>query len=298
MSIYEEEVRRGESPGLDAVSSAAPRSAGPSTGSGGLNSTLGRMDSLRGKHAKASRSVEHLPLPSSSGSPPKQRSTSGQHHHHHHPSEQPCAHGRKGSITLSAVRQASGDSMTSLPRVAVAAANPVSAAAKHRARAGSFNVEATTTSFSALSTQDAPHPHSRSRLVPARPHILDPSVPYVDEPEVGSAPPQIRILSPTSPARSPSDKHVVDLSPSSGSSASSSTSSLVGSAASTPSTSPRRRAAPPPPVKARRTPPAPPVRQGSRGTVAGASPGSPLSTIAASSHPNLPALGSGRSAAY
>ncbi|TBU39340.1 hypothetical protein BD309DRAFT_440440 [Dichomitus squalens] len=295
MSIYEEEVRRGESPGLDAVSAAAPRSAGPSIGPESVNPILGRMDSLRGKHAKASRSVEHLPLPSSSGSPPKHRSISGQYHHlhhHHHPSEQSSSHTRKGSITLSAVRQASGDSMTSLPRVAVATAHPSSAAAKHRVRAGSFNVEATTTSFSALSVQDPPHPHSRPR------RILDSSIPFVDKPTMGSAPPQIRVVSPTSPTRSPSDRHhVVDLSPPSGSSGSSSTSSLVGSPASTPSTSPRRKA-PPPPVKARRTPPAPPVRQGARGGVTGAVPGSSLSTIAASSHPNLPALSAGKASAF
>ncbi|KAI1784041.1 hypothetical protein LXA43DRAFT_249225 [Ganoderma leucocontextum] len=283
MSIYEDEVRRGESPGLDAVSAAAPWSAGALSGPGfgSLGSTLGRKESLRGKHGKASRSVEHLPLPN--GNAQKQRVVSSQHNHQqqhdHYTSQQSPPHARKDPGSVSATRQFSGDSMTSLPRVATAAtANTSSAAAKHRVRAGSVNVEATTTSFSVLSTHD-----SRTRP----PRILDTSAPLVHEPSAGSAPPEIRVLSPTSSALWPASRHGVDLSVSPESSPTSSVASTCTSSRST-----TRRAAPPPPVKTRRAPPAPPVRKG-KGRLSPVGAGSPLNTIAASSHPNLPALGTG-----
>ncbi|KAI0668381.1 hypothetical protein C8Q78DRAFT_993412 [Trametes maxima] len=63
-SMWEDDVHRSESPGLDAVSSAlTPHSAGPTTQSGGVSAQLERMGSLLGKHWKASRSAELLPLP-------------------------------------------------------------------------------------------------------------------------------------------------------------------------------------------------------------------------------------------
>ena len=276
MSILEDEVHRENSPGLDAVSAATPQSAGALSGPGfgALSAPLGRKESIRGKHGKATRSVEHLPLPN--GNAPKQRAVSSHHNHqphHHHTSEQLSSHARKESGSVPATRQFSGDSMTSLPRVATAA--PSSAAGKHRIRSGSFNVEATTTSFSALlTTQD-----SRTRP----PRILDPSSPLVAEPQTGSlsAPPEIRVLSPTTP---------VLTFPRDGARSASPGSSPTSSVASTSSRSTTRRAAPPPPVKTRRAPPAPPVRKGKLSPVRV---GSPLSSIAASSHPNLPALGTG-----
>ncbi|RPD60621.1 hypothetical protein L226DRAFT_545118 [Lentinus tigrinus ALCF2SS1-7] len=262
-TIYEEEIRRGDSPGLDAVSNAgAPHSAGPL---GPQQAQLGRMDSVRGKHAKASRSAEHLPLAPSGASAPKHRAVSG-HHSAHRSSD---AHARKDSI--SRVRQLSGDSSTSLPRVAEAS---TAVSAKHRYRAGSFNVDATTTSFSALST----NPRSNGETI----HILDASSPLTEEP------PEIRVLSPTSPGQltsSPLDRSL-------SSSASSSTSSL--DTIPKPASPSGRRAAPPPPVKTRRKPPAVPSRKGQLSP----SGGSPLSAIAASSQPNLPALSAGKASAY
>lgn len=272
--MYEEDIRRGESPGLDAVSAAAaPHSAGDKSGTSPLQPGLGRMDSLRGKHA--SRSAEHLPLvpsppspsPSSSSTPiSKARAVSGQH-------------SRKDSV--SRMRHASGDSASSLPRVATAAAQTAGATSKHRFRAGSFNVDATTASFSVLSTD----PRTTTTTTA---HFIDSSSPLVEEP-VGDAP-EIRVLSPTSPGqsgmRSPLEGPMgVSLS----SSASSSSSSSV--AVEAKSASPRR-AAPPPPGKARRKPPAVPVRKGQLSPNGG-----PLSAIAASSQPNL-TLSSGRASAY
>ncbi|PIL30535.1 hypothetical protein GSI_07235 [Ganoderma sinense ZZ0214-1] len=276
MSIFEEDVRRKSSPGLDAVSAAAPQSAGVLSGPGfgGPGAPLGRKESVRGKHGKATRSAEHLPLPN--GNVPKQRAVSSHHNHqphHHHTSEQLSSHARKDSDSVPAVRQFSGDSMTSLPRVATAApATTSSAVGKHRVRAGSFNVEATTTSFAALSTQD-----SRTRP----PRMLDTSGPLVTEPSGSlSAPPEIRVLSPTSPVLTFPRDGTRSASPGSP------TSSITSSS----SRSTTRRAAPPPPVKTRRAPPAPPARKGKLSPV---KVGSPLSAIAASSHPNLPALGTG-----
>ncbi|KAI0356846.1 hypothetical protein OH77DRAFT_174652 [Trametes cingulata] len=274
-SMWEEDVQRGQSPGLDAVTSAtAPHSAGPTSGS---KPQLDRMGSLRGKNGKASRSAEHLPLPTtSSSSSSTQKPPRSSQAQHLHADEQPYRVSSRAVPPPSAgQRHASGDSVSSLPRVAAATANPHSAAVKHRYRAGSFDVEATTKSFAALSTS----PEEQRSPV----HIIDDSAPLVDEP-TGGSPPEIRILSPTSPGqvgpRSPSERPF-----SLSSSASSSSSSLSNSTAG-PSL-PQRRAAPPPPAKKRRKPPAVPV---GRGLGPG---GSPLSSLAASSQPNLSVLSSG-----
>ena len=261
-TIYEEEIRRGDGPGLDAVSKAGS----PQTSSGNAQQgQLGRMDSVRGKHAKASRSAEHLPLPPGA-SLQKPRAVSG-----HHSTHRASDHARKDSV--SRVRQLSGDSSTSLPRVA--AASTSAASSKHRYRAGSFNVDATTTSFSSLSVD----PRANGETI----HIIDASSPLTDDP------PEIRVLSPTSPGQaissSPLDRSL-------SSSASSSSSSL--DTLPKPASPSGRRAAPPPPVKTRRKPPAVPVRKGQLSP----SGGSPLSAIAASSQPNLPALSAGKASAY
>ncbi|KAI0749911.1 hypothetical protein C8Q80DRAFT_1269710 [Daedaleopsis nitida] len=196
---------------------------------------------------------------------------------HHRPHRHSGEHSRKDSV--SRMRHASGDSTNSLPRVATAA-DPHSGAAvpsQHRHRAGSFNVEAATSSFSALSISKGM----------ATASIIDPCSPIVDEPSSDPSP-DIRVLSPTSPAHGiPSPRHATL--PAFSSSASSSTSSL--STESKPA-SPSRRAAPPPPLKVRRKPPAVPIRK------AQLSPnGGPLSALAASSQPNLAAFSSGRASA-
>ncbi|KAL7284811.1 hypothetical protein ACG7TL_002121 [Trametes sanguinea] len=286
-SMWEEEVRRVDSPGLDAVSSAAaPRSADPIVGSGsGMRAQLERMGSMRGKNGKASRSAEHLPLPGPSSSPPKTRSA------HLRADEGPFKVSSRAVPSTASVRHGSGDSASSLPRVAVASANTHSAGAKHRHRAGSFNVEAATTNFASLSTRDKDEPT----------HIIDDSAPLVEEP-AGSSPPEIRVLSPTSPghvgALSPPHHHSFSLSSlSSASSASSSSSSLSSAAttvegdamtsgASSPRSPHHRRAPPPPPAKKRRKPPAVPAGR----TLGVGSGTSPLSALAASSQPNLSAL--------
>ncbi|TFK85914.1 hypothetical protein K466DRAFT_600765 [Polyporus arcularius HHB13444] len=263
-TLYEEEIRRGDSPGLDAVSKAgAPHSAEPS-GADAQQPQLGRMDSVRGKHPKASRSAEHLPLPPTGTSPQKQRAVSA-----HHSAHRQSDHGRKDSV--SRVRQLSGDSSASLPFVA--AASTSAASAKHRYRAGSFNVDPTITSFSSLSVD--PRTNGRETM-----HVIDASSPLSDEP------PEIRVLSPTSPGQpitSPLDR------PMSSSASSSSSSSLDTLPKPASPSGSGRRAAPPPPVKTRRKPPAVPPRKG---------PLSPLSAIAASSQPNLAALAAGKASAY
>ncbi|KAI0329754.1 hypothetical protein GY45DRAFT_1279051 [Cubamyces sp. BRFM 1775] len=274
-SMWEGDIRRGESPGLDAVSSApAPHSAGPVAGSGGMKASLDRMGSLRGKNGKASRSAEHLPLPGTSSSPPKSRS-------HQDPrlraDEQPYRVSSR-AVPSAAMRHGSGDSASSLPRVAAAAASTHSAAVKHRHRAGSFDVEGTTTSFASLSTRDR---------IQELPHIIDDASPLVEEP-LGGSPPEIRVLSPTSPGQ------VAPLSPtertftlSSSASTTSSSNSSKGTATSAPA-SPQRRAPPPPPAKKRRKPPAIPA-----GRTLGGAGGGPLSALAASSQPNLADLSAG-----
>lgn len=274
-SMWEGDVRRGESPGLDAVSSApAPHSAGPVVGSGGMKASLDRMGSLRGKNGKASRSAEHLPLPGTSSSPPKARSHQDARLR---ADEQPYRVSSR-AVPSAAMRHGSGDSASSLPRVAAAAANPHSAAVKHRHRAGSVDVEGTTNSFASLSTRER---------VQELPHIIDDASPLVEEP-IGGSPPEIRVLSPTSPGQ------VAPLSPtertftlSSSASTTSSSSSSKGTATSAPA-SPQRRAPPPPPVKKRRKPPAVPV-----GRSLGTAGGGPLSALAASSQPNLADLSAG-----
>ncbi|KAI0372566.1 hypothetical protein BV20DRAFT_79262 [Pilatotrama ljubarskyi] len=276
LSTWEEDVQRGQSPGLDAVSSAtAPHSAGPTAGS---TAQLDRMGSMRGKNGKASRSAEHLPLPTaSSSSSSTQKPSRTSPAQHLQAESQPYRVSSRVVPPATGQRHASGDSVSSLPRVAAATTNPHSAGVKHRYRAGSFDGEATTSSFAALSTSP------EDLLKPL--HIIDDSAPLVEEP-VGSSPPEIRILSPTSPGqagpRSPPERPLSSLSVSS--SASSSSSSLSNSTAGP--SSPQRRAAPPPPVK-RRKPPAVPV---GRGLGPG---GSPLRTLAASSQPNLSVLSSG-----
>ncbi|KAI0649712.1 hypothetical protein C8Q79DRAFT_1006058 [Trametes meyenii] len=262
-SMWEDDVRRGQSPGLDAVSSApAPHSAGPITGSGGASAQLERMGSLRGKHGKASRSAEHLPLPTTS-------STSRTNHapHHTRTDEQPPykVSSRAVPPPSPGLRHGSGDSASSLPRVATAAAHPHAAALKHRHRAGSFDVEAMATTTTSLA---APPPL----------HILDDASPLVDEP-TGASPPEIRVLSPTSPGEA------APPSPVSTSSSGSSGSTVSASTAASPS---RRRPPPPPPTSLlakRRQPPAVPVRR--------ALAPSPLGALASSSQPNLAALSAG-----
>ncbi|KAI8996664.1 hypothetical protein BD414DRAFT_478703 [Trametes punicea] len=266
--LWGAEVRRVDSPGLDAVSSApAPYSAGPATPSGGVKSQLERMGSLRGRNGKASRSAEHLPLAGKSSSPPKTRT------HHLRADEQPYRVSER-AVPSPSLRHGSGDSASSLPRVAAAAANLHSAAAKHRHRAGSFDVEATTTSFASLSTRDKE---------PSQ-HIIDNTSSLVEE-STGSSPPRIRVLSPTSPGQagpiSPLDHRSFSLS---SSSMSSSSSSLSGSTEGAGSSSPHRREPPPPPGKKRRKPPPVPV-----GRTLGPG-GGTLSALAASSQPNLSVL--------
>ncbi|KAI0816916.1 hypothetical protein BC628DRAFT_1098166 [Trametes gibbosa] len=267
------DIPRGESPGLDAVSSAqTPHSAGPTSGAGGMKPQLDRMGSLRGKHGKATRSAEHLPLPTASSSSSRAPQT-----HHTRAEEQlnkistRAVQTHAHTLTL---RHGSGDSSSSLPRVAAATANP-HAGLKHRFRAGSFDTEATTTNFASLSV------HVQDRFA----HMLDDTAPLVDEP-TSNSPPEIRVLSPTSPGQvvpvSPTERSDA-LSASTSSSASSSSAS-IGSQTTAPS-SPRRRAAPPPPVKQRRKPPAVPASRG-----LGVKGSSPLSALAASSQPNLATL--------
>ncbi|KAI0672096.1 hypothetical protein C8Q78DRAFT_1124830 [Trametes maxima] len=265
-SMWEDDVRRGESPGLDAVSSApAPHSAGPTTGSGGASAQLERMGSLRGKHGKASRSAEHLPLPTTSSS-----SVSRTNHapHHTRTDEQPPykVSSRAVPPPSPGLRHGSGDSSSSLPRVATAAAHPNTAALKHRHRAGSFDVEGMATTATMTTSLAAP-PR-------ALPHILDDASPLVDEP-TGVSPPEIRVLSPTSPGQTTPPSPV---------STSSSGSTVSGSTAASPS-SRRRPPPPPPPVVGRRKPPPVPTRR----TLGP----SPLGALASSSQPNLAALSAG-----
>ncbi|KAI0788074.1 hypothetical protein C8Q74DRAFT_1196509 [Fomes fomentarius] len=232
LTIFDD-IRRGDSPGLDAVTSAvSPRSAG----------------------VPSRPSATHTP-----------------HRPHRHSGE----HVRKDS--QSRVRHASGDSSMSLPRVAAATADLSS---KHRIRAGSFNLEAMAASFTALTTSADTTPM----------HILDISSPIVDEPTTDDAP-EIRVLSPTSPATghgvpSPIDRPFSSLSSSPVSSSSSSLDT-------TPKSASPRRAPPPPPPKARRKPPAVPIKKAQHSPNGG-----PLSAIAASSQPNLSALSAGKASAY
>ena len=232
----------------------------------------------RGESPGGFNAVSSAASPTSAGLPPSPSAVQFHHRPHRHSGE----HSRKDSVTR--LRHASGDSATSLPRVAAAVAGTntsTTASAKHRMRAGSFNIEATMTSFSALSTSAG-----------TTPHILDTSSPIVDEPTSDDAP-EIRVLSPTSPATghgtpSPVDRPYSSIPSSPASSSSSSLSTSVPPKSSTP-----RRAAPPPPPKARRKPPAVPVRKGQLSPNGG-----PLSAIAASSQPNLSVLSAGKASAY
>ncbi|KAH9941272.1 uncharacterized protein BXZ73DRAFT_88419 [Epithele typhae] len=244
-------------PGLDAVSVAsAPDSA--NAVSGAPKPQLGRMDSVRGKLAKASRSAEHLPLPSPTTTKP--RTVSSQHtsyaasDHTAPPSTSNHHHTRKGPGPLSVPpRLASGDSASSLPHVAAAAPSTHN---KPRFRAGSFNPEGLPSSSSSY------HPHSPSSFSPSR-----------------RSPPEIRVLSPTSPAGTSPAPGMASPTLST-----SSRSSLESTAAGK-----TRRAPPAPPSRGRRKPPPAPVRASG---VAG------MNAIAASSQPNLPALAAGKASAY
>ncbi|KAI0943583.1 hypothetical protein AcW1_002717 [Taiwanofungus camphoratus] len=170
--------RRVNSPGLS-VSSA------PLSSAQAAPPHLERPGSVRGKHAKASRSAENLLIVGSS----KPRGTL----------QQPK--GRSGH--MEGLRQSSNDSATSLPRVAAATAN-TSSGGRRRDRTGSVDVEATTSTFASLSTHERRH------------HVLPDTVALTQEPVDSGTTPQICIVSPTSPGDLP-DSPVSGLSSSSSS---------------------------------------------------------------------------------
>ncbi|KAI0634529.1 hypothetical protein C8Q77DRAFT_1194633 [Trametes polyzona] len=183
-SMWESDTPRGESPGLDAVSSAtAPHSAGPTSGSGGMKAQLERMGSLRGKNGKASRSAEHLPLATaSSSSPPSStsqhpRSTSQAPHSHSRADEEPYkVSSRALPPHAHAHRHGSGDSASSLPRRSFALSTASSASSS-------------STSLSSSSTAAPSSPHRRAAPPPpVKKRRKPPAVPTGRGLGVGSSP--------------------------------------------------------------------------------------------------------------